>query len=177
MPPKGGRADLTLIRTDDPLEIDDGLGHGLQRRRRDFGRFGDRIVAVNPDDFLDQVERRPLRMQQRGADGELLPDDQRLPRFGQLLRASSLDELPQLWSVVRGDMSLIGPRPERPELVETLARADERPSRLDETVGQVMLAAPQGVWARYFTRPAVFLDLPRYPWQRESFWWKRAAAR
>lgn len=47
----------------------------------------------------------------RDAEGKLLPDSQRLPRFGKLLRATSLDELPELFNILKGDMSLIGPRP------------------------------------------------------------------
>jgi len=47
----------------------------------------------------------------RDAKGELLPDNMRLTKFGKLLRASSLDELPEVWNILIGDMSIVGPRP------------------------------------------------------------------
>ena len=48
----------------------------------------------------------------RDAEGNLLPDDQRLPKFGAMLRSTSLDELPEVFCIFKGDMSIIGPRPQ-----------------------------------------------------------------
>ena len=48
----------------------------------------------------------------KDADGKLLPDDKRLTRYGRLLRATSMDELPELINILKGDMSIVGPRPQ-----------------------------------------------------------------
>lgn len=62
----------------------------------------------------------------RGPDGAFLPDESRLTRFGRFLRASSLDELPEFFNVLRGEMSLVGPRP---LLMQYLARYSPEQAR------------------------------------------------
>ena len=79
---------------------------------------------------------------QRDENGELLPDEVRLTRFGRLLRSTSLDELPELWNIFKGDMSIVGPRP---LLVKYLPLYnDEQKHRHDVTPGLTGLAQVNG---------------------------------
>jgi lipopolysaccharide/colanic/teichoic acid biosynthesis glycosyltransferase len=65
----------------------------------------------------------------KDAAGHLLPDTARLTRFGKFLRSTSMDELPELWNVIKGDMSLVGPRP---LLTEYLSLYNARQARRHE---------------------------------------------
>ena len=66
---------------------------------------------------------------ERGSDGELLPDEVRLTKFGKFLRSTSIDELPELINIIKGDMAIVGPRP---LLVRYLPRYNEHQKRRHE---------------------------------------------
>lgn len=100
----------------------------------------------------------------RDADGVLLPDDQRLSGFGKLVRSTSLDELPQLFNVLLGQMSLVGPRP---LLVEYLELYSEKHKRRHEVRPGIT------GWAQVNGRNAIEwqrkLDLDVYYVDHQSF--------
>jgi sugar transferase EpsL len=92
------------------------LGSPVLFRQQRPGRDGAPFILVKFRTMLDA----------RAPDGRLLPDADRLTPFGRLLRRTSLDELPELLNVVRGEMSLVGPRP---LLMEYLPRYSARQAR------------------------------------------------
>jgi len=97
--------------------------------------------------------------------GQPLPDEERLTKFGKLLRASSLDELPELWNVIRGEMSLVGPRP---LLVEYLPLYSPRQARRHEVRPGIT------GWAQVNGRNAISweerLEMDVWYVENRSFW-------
>lgn len=92
------------------------LGSPLLFQQPRAGRDASRVLVPKLRSMTDA----------RGLTGELLPDAERLTGFGAKLRATSLDELPQLWTVLRGDMSLVGPRPLPLDYVDRYTPAQRR---------------------------------------------------
>jgi sugar transferase (PEP-CTERM system associated) len=103
---------------------------------------------------LDGKNFRVLKFRSMRVDAErngaqwATTNDNRVTRVGKFLRKTRIDELPQLWNVLRGDMAFVGPRPERPEFVETLAETipyyRERHSVKPGITGWAQLCYPYG---------------------------------
>ena len=93
-------------------------------RQRRAGQFIDHSGGGTWEEF-DILKFRSMTMDAERTTGAVISSrgDPRITRVGRVLRATRLDEIPQFWNVLRGDMSLVGPRPERPELMRVIAMA------------------------------------------------------
>lgn len=98
-----------------------------------YFRMGSPVVFTQPrpgkDSQIFTFYKFRTMTDERDSKGKLLPDQKRLIPFGQFLRKTSLDELPQLWNVLKGDMSFVGPRP---LIVEYLNRYSPEQARRHE---------------------------------------------
>jgi lipopolysaccharide/colanic/teichoic acid biosynthesis glycosyltransferase len=103
----------------------DSKGPILFRQRRAGALEGRTATGQARFRPFDMLKFRTMRVDAERLTGVALAEenDPRVTRVGRLLRKTRLDELPQLWNVFRGQMSVVGPRPERPELLENLALA------------------------------------------------------
>ena len=86
-------------------------------------------IKRSKDEKIFEMYKFRTMTDERDENGELLPDEVRLTKFGRFLRSTSLDELPELFNILKGDMSIIGPRP---LLAEYLPRYNEEQRRRHE---------------------------------------------
>jgi sugar transferase (PEP-CTERM system associated) len=97
------------------IRLEDGWRAPILYRQQRVGRYNKVFELLKLRSMRENAE-------QTGAVWAV-PDDPRITRVGSFIRKTRIDELPQLVNVLRGDMSFVGPRPERPEFVEQLAKA------------------------------------------------------
>jgi exopolysaccharide biosynthesis polyprenyl glycosylphosphotransferase len=97
------------------IRLEDGWRAPILYRQQRVGRYNEVFELLKLRSMRENAE-------QTGAVWAV-PDDPRITRVGSFIRKTRIDELPQLVNVLRGDMSFVGPRPERPEFVEQLAKA------------------------------------------------------
>ena len=92
------------------------------------GKDGALFLQERPgkDGKLFRIIKFKTMNDRRDAEGNLLPDDERLTKIGKIVRSTSIDELPQLLNVLRGDMSLVGPRPLLPQYLELYSEEQAR---------------------------------------------------
>jgi lipopolysaccharide/colanic/teichoic acid biosynthesis glycosyltransferase len=134
-----------------------------------------RLKLGSPVLFIQErpgLRARPFRMvkfrtmtDERDSDGELLPDEQRLTSFGKFLRSTTLDEFPEMWNVLVGDMSVVGPRP---LLMRYVARYDAfQARRMEVRPGVTGWAQVNGrnslTWEEKFALDVWYVD-------HRSFW-------
>ena len=105
----------------------DSPGPVLFRQRRAGALVDEGVRAGKGLAFVEfeMLKFRSMRLDAEKLTGPVISEenDARITTVGRILRRTRLDELPQLWNVLKGDMSLVGPRPERPELMQQLAAA------------------------------------------------------
>lgn len=131
-----------------------------------YFRMGSPVVFTQPrpgkDGKIFNFYKFRTMTNERDAEGNLLPDELRLTTFGQFLRRTSLDELPQLWNVLKGDMSFVGPRP---LLVKYLDRYTPEQARRHEVkpgiTGWAQVngrRALDGLWEQKFKLDVWYVD-------------------
>lgn len=141
------------------VRLDGGPGFYSQPRigrdGRTFRCWKLRSMAVNAEERLRELCEADPKIAREWAENQKLANDPRITRIGQFLRKSSLDELPQLWNILVGDMSIVGPRPFLPEQQELYTRAGGRAYFL-------MRPGVTGEWQVYGRSATRFVDRVRF---------------
>jgi lipopolysaccharide/colanic/teichoic acid biosynthesis glycosyltransferase len=134
----------------------------FQQERIGFGRRP--IVLRKFRTMVADAESRSAELRERSSDPDWLrlSNDPRITRVGRILRLTSLDELPQLWSVIRGDMSLVGPRP--------LTRTDDEHVPEWARVRNAVLPGITGLWQVSGRTNLSFQEMLALDYQYATHW-------